>query len=139
MSFQTLNKEILNQAADEFGIAWSTESPTKAQMLKDLQEEGITWSMYKEVFPDIDEEDDESAEEEVRAVIADDSTEDFKQADEQVIVKMTRENGTYEVRNYVFTRSHPFMPVSAGDADYLVHVLGGFSVATPREVEEYYS
>ena len=144
MSFQSLNKDVLQQVADEFAVEWTNENPTKNQMLKDLDEEGITWAMYKQAFPDpedepevedepVDEDDDPNEEDTSQA------SKKFSAKPKEVLVKMTRANPTYEVRGYFFTKTHPFLPVSPDDADFLVDTLGGFKIASPREVEEFYS
>lgn len=143
MSFQQLNKDVLSQVGEEFAVDWTKEDPTKAQMIKDLEEEGVTWAMYKAAFPDPEDEPEVVADE-------DDSDDEldpdepaaskkFSRAPKQVLVKMTRQNGTYQVRGYNFTKTHPFLPVSAEDADFLVEVVGGFKIAGPREIEEFYS
>lgn len=142
MSFQELNKDVLEQVAKEFGVEWTVENPKKNQMLKDLKEEGVTWAMYKAAFPDPEDEDEneeEEQEEEQKPENKSGAAKEFTEKPKQVLVRMERENGTFQVRGYTFTRSHPFLPVGSDDADYLVNELGGFKIATPREVEEYYS
>lgn len=142
MSFKQLNKDVLSQVAEEFAVEWTHEDPTKEQMLKDLEEEGVTWKMYKDAFPDPEDE-PEVEDVKVSAVEEDNdpttAAKKFVNKKREVLVKMTRQNGTYQVRGYHFTRAHPFLPVSEDDADYLVEVVGGFKIAGPREVEEYYS
>jgi hypothetical protein len=152
MSFETLNKAQLDDAAKQFGIDWTKTDPKKNEMIKDLEEEGITWKMYKQANPDPEpEEEDEEPEQEeddttesavVAEVTGDEDTAEKKfspRARQPVLVKMTRANPSYEVRGYNFTKRHPFLPVSPDDAEYLVNSLGGFSIATPKEVDEFYS
>ena len=138
MSFQQLNKDVLAQVAEEFAVEWTKEDPTKAQMIKDLEEEGVTWAMYKAAFPDPEDEPEveETSEDEVDEAPA---AKKFTRKPKEVLVKMTRQNGTYQIRGYNFTKAHPFLPVAVEDADYLTEVVGGFKIAGPREVEEYYS
>lgn len=144
MSFQQLNKDVLAQVGEEFAVEWTKEEPTKAQMIKDLDEEGVTWAMYKAAFPDPEDEpevepvaDEEDAADELDP--NEPATKKFSRKPQQVLVKMTRQNGTYQIRGYNFTKTHPFLPVSAEDADFLVEVIGGFKIAGPREIEEFYS
>lgn len=147
MAFKQLNKDVLSQVAEEFAVEWTTEDPTKEQMIKDLEEEGVTWKMYKAAFPDPTDEPEPEEVQEPEPEDADDDIEEEEQPQasrrftrsSEVLVKMTRENGTYEVRGYKFTRSHPFLVVKSADADFLVEELGGFKIASPREAEEYYS
>jgi len=142
MSFQQLNKDVLRLVGEEFAVEWTKEDPTKAQMIKDLDEEGVSWAMYKAAFPDpedepeVEETPEEDDEDEDEAPAA---SKKFSRTPKQVLVKMTRQNGTYQIRGYNFTKTHPFLPVSAEDADFLVEQIGGFKIAGPREVEEYYS
>lgn len=136
MAFQQLNKDVLRQVAEEFGVEFSTEDPTKNEMIKDLEDEGVTWAMYKDAFPDPDDDEPEVTE---AAPEKTEAAAEFKAASQHVLVKMNRANGTYEVRGYKFTKDHPFLPVSVDDAEYLVNHLEGFAIATPREAEEYYS
>ena len=144
MAFQQLNKDVLFIVAHEFGVelpASNINDMTKNEMIKALDDEGVTWTMYKEAFPDVEEE--EEKEEEATEAVADeeksDAAAEFKAAPQKVLVKMTRGNGTFQVRGYTFTRAHPFLPVTADDAEYLVNEMEGFSIATPREAEEFYS
>jgi len=59
--------------------------------------------------------------------------------DAKVLVKMIRDNATYMFRGYKFTKTHPFALVKASDVDDLIAHEDGFFVATPREVQEFYS
>jgi len=145
MSFQTLNKDVLQQVADEFGVAWSHDNPTKSQMLKDFEEEGVTWDLYKKAFPDPTDEDEAEEEayaqpvEEVDVEAVKAAAVKAQQKPAMVLVKMERTNPTYEVRGYRFTQSHPYLVVKSDDADFLVQSKTGFRMATPSEVEQYYS
>jgi len=138
MAFTQLNKDVLRQVAEEFGVDFTEEDPTKNQMIKDLEEEGVTWKMYQEAFPEPEDEPEVEEEKPEAPVAKTEAAAEFKPAS-KVLVKMTRANGTYEVRGLKFTKAHPFLPVSADDANYLVEELEGFKIASPREAEEYYS
>jgi hypothetical protein len=52
---------------------------------------------------------------------------------------MSRQNPTYEIRGYRFTRQHPFVPVTEDDANWILENVEGFSIASPREAKEFYS
>ena len=140
-SFNQLNKTILQQLADEFAVDY-TEDDTKKELIAALQEDGVTWAMYKETFPSVEDmpdaepkEDDKPEEDGDPA----DSTKKFTEKPKTVLVKMTRANGSFQIRGYNFTREHPFLPVSEEDAIYLTEEQKGFKIANPRELEEYYS
>jgi|SRR6476469_9217777 len=145
MSFKQLNKDVLEQVAEEFAVEWSNQDPTKNEMIKDLEDEGVTWDMYKQAFPDPEDQDETPSTSEADEASGDSAdvlaaTKNFSQSSgNKVLVRMTRGNGTFQVRGYSFTKAHPFLPVSADDAEYLVNDLGGFKIATPREADEYYS
>lgn len=62
----------------------------------------------------------------------------LKPAD-KILVKMTRENFSYEVKGYRFTKEHPFLAVDADDADWLIENEDGFRPASPKEAREFYS
>jgi hypothetical protein len=139
MAFKQLHKDVLIQVAEDFAVELPYEVDddklTKNVIVKALDDDGITWKMYKEAFPDPEDQPETDAKPEAKTEAA----AEFKPAPQKVLVKMNRANGTYEVRGLRFTKSHPFLPVDAQDADYLVTELEGFAIATPREVEEYYS
>lgn len=55
----------------------------------------------------------------------------------EVLMYMTRQNATFEFFGYRFTREHPFCIVKEDDVDKL-KARGGFHVATPEQLKEYY-
>jgi hypothetical protein len=58
----------------------------------------------------------------------------------EVLVKMERENYTYEIYGHMFTKEHPYIAMSSEDAQLIFdHDPRGFRIATPNEVKEYYS
>ena len=133
MSFRTLNKDVLQHVADEFSVE-TDKNKTKAEMISDLESAGVTWEMYKEAFPDLEDLDDAQPAEEKAT-----EEEPAKQSSAKpILIKMDRPNARYEIRGYRFTKDHPYVVVDAADADALLHVYG-FRQATPEEVENYYS
>lgn len=138
MAFKQLNKDVLLQVAEDFAVelpyAVDDDKLTKNVIIKAIEDDGIDWKMYKEAFPDPEDQPEAEKKSEEKS----DAAAEFKPAS-KVLVKMNRANGTFEVRGYRFTKAHPYLPVDAADADYLVTQMEGFAIATPREVEEYYS
>ena len=57
----------------------------------------------------------------------------------QVLVKMERNNHSYETMGAVFTQEHPFVAMSETDAQKIFDTQEGFRLATPREAQEYYA
>lgn len=55
-----------------------------------------------------------------------------------VLLKMDRENPSYDIRGYRFTQQNPFVVVAEVDADYILTHEDGFKVASPGEAKEFY-
>lgn len=58
---------------------------------------------------------------------------------EKILVRMRRENPSYEIYGYKFTKEHPFVAMSVEDAQLIFDTEDGFTPATPREAENYYN
>jgi|ERR1044072_4500277 hypothetical protein len=136
MSFKQLKKDILFQVAEDFAVELpegDRDDITKDQIIDALSEDGVTWDMYKKAFPSVDDQEDKPVNETVEPEV------DFKSPQKQVLLKMTRANGTFVIRGHKFTKAHPFLPVSEDDANYITENVEGFKIANPREAEEFYS
>jgi len=139
MSFTTLKKDTLLEVAEEFGVSIE-EDWTRPKIVVALQEDGVTWDMYKSSFPDLQDIPDEVSS--LPAPVEKSATESATQAfkpKSPVLLRMTRENGTYEIRGYKFTKKDPFLPVDEDNANYILETIEGFRIASPREAEEFYS
>lgn len=134
-SFQELTVKELRPLAEMFAVDLGTLTK-KADIIKEIEENGVTFEMYAATLEPEEEElaelDLEEPVEELPEVI------DEEPVSDQVLIKMIRQNHSYEVLNYRFSRTHPFVLVSEDDADYLVEEDGGFRIATPRELREFY-
>ncbi|QIN94017.1 hypothetical protein PP459_gp217 [Streptomyces phage Wakanda] len=131
MSFETLKKEDLLKIAEEFGSDVKA-SDTKAVIIATLNEDGVTWEQAAQLDKQVAEKDAElKAEKKVADAEA-------KAQEEQALLRMMRENGTFEVRGYKFTKTHPFAVAAASDAEWIVDNVEGFRYATPREAQEFY-
>ena len=110
---------------------------TRAVIIAALVQDGVTWDMYKEAFPDVEDIPDEPATEpnsdDTAAAAA---REIFKEP--TVLLKMDRMNPHLEIRGYTFSRLHPFVPVREADAEYILQHEEGFKIAMPSEAEEFY-
>jgi tRNA(Ser,Leu) C12 N-acetylase TAN1 len=131
MSFETLKKEDLLKIAEEFGSDVKP-SDTKAVIIATLNEDGVTWEQAAQLDKQVAEKDAELREERKAAQA------EAKAQEEQALLRMMRENHTFEVRGYRFTKSHPFSVVSASDAEWIVDNVEGIRYATPREAQEFY-
>lgn len=132
MSFIQLHKDVLLQVADYFSVDVG-EKPTKQTIIAAFAEAEppVTWELYKEHFPDIDDLPDKEE--------ASQASEKFTKDDEPVLLKMERGNYVYQVRGYNFSKTHPFVLVQRADADFILANIFGFRVASPEEVRKYYS
>jgi hypothetical protein len=136
MSFNELKVAELRAAADMFAVDLDGKK-TKPAIIKELDENGVTYDMYlKMIEPDAEESPVESTSEQDQE--PESAPEEPKEEQNMVLVKMTRRNWSYQTRGYYFTRDHPFQLVAEDDADYLVEEDGGFQIASPKEAREYY-
>jgi hypothetical protein len=130
MSFDTLKVAELREIADSFAVDLPNKA-TKQQIILALEEEGVDYNTYAnfsgaekvEIEPGPDP----------RPQPVDVSNPDV------VLVKMTRNNMSYQIGNYVFSQEHPFVPMPSDHAQRIFDGIQGFVLATPREVQEFYS
>ena len=130
MSFENLKIAELREVADAFGVDRS-EAKTKKLLLAALAEDGVTSEDYAK-FVDADKVEVEDAEVEApkKKVVT----------GPEILVKMNRENPTYEILGHRFTREHPYIAMSQEEAQEVFdHDPRGFVIATPAEVQNYYS
>ncbi|MFZ9740588.1 MAG: hypothetical protein ACO3DP_01215 [Candidatus Nanopelagicaceae bacterium] len=133
MSFETLKVSELKKIAEDFAVEIDGLK-NKADIIAALSDEGVTWTVYQKTVEDI-QESIEADEYEILPKF------DMKKAQEAdtVLVKMTRANFRYDVEGYTFTKDHPFVAMSEEDAQLIFDKEEGFRLATPKEVQEYYS
>jgi hypothetical protein len=142
MSFIKLNTDVLTQVADHFGVDIDDVEKTdkgelkRQPLIKAITNSGITWEMYKQAFPDI-----EDLPEVEKPVATNEKTEEKSPVREEpkVLLRMLRSNPLFEVRGYKFSKDHPFNAVAQSDAEYIIANYEGFRVALPSEAEEFYS
>lgn len=132
MSFDAMKVSELKEIAESFAVDLE-DAKNKSEILAVLAEEGITYEMYKQ-FVDAEKEELEE-EEEVKPVVK----EKPKKAGDTVLVKMERNNFTYQTFGYTFTSEHPYVAIPEKDAQLIFDNEDGFRMATPREVQEFYS
>jgi hypothetical protein len=128
MSFEILKKDELLEVADKFGVDVKP-TDTKAVIIAALAEDGVS---YEDAISY-----DENLVKQDEAEIKKDVSEDVPDQT-QHLLRMTRANGTYEVRGYKFTSAHPFQLVSEYDAEWITENVDGFRYATPKEAKEFY-
>lgn len=132
MSFDTMKVADLRGVAETFGVELE-DAKNKNEIIAILAEEGVSYDMYSK-FLNAEKEEAEEEQEEAPKPKA-------KKADKSntVLVKMERKNPSYQTYGYIFSQEHPFVAVSEEDAQEIFDNEAGFRMATPREVQEFYS
>lgn len=136
MSFDVMKVEELKQVAEGFGVDLD-DAKNKAEILAVLLEEGVTFDMYNK-FIEAEREEAE-VQEETEEVVKQKPQDLKKQSKDKVLVKMERHNPSYQTYGHTFTREHPFIAMSEKDAQLIFDNEDGFRMATPKEVQDFYS
>lgn len=63
----------------------------------------------------------------------------FDKTDENVLVKMNRQNSVFEFGRYRFTKKDPYVVMNTTDANKLISKYDGFQLTSPQVVREFYS
>ena len=131
MSFETLKVSEIKKIAEDFAV--DTDGlKSKADIIAALAEEGVTWSVYNKTMDKMEEED-------MSVEILPKFDPKAEQPENTVLVRMTRENFRYDIMGVTFTKDHPFVAVPEDIAQEIFDKEEGFRLASPREVQEYYS
>jgi len=130
MSFDTLKVAELKVIATDFAV--DTEGlKNKKDIIAALAEEGVTWSVYQSTVEAIERDT-----EEIEVLPKFDPK---AQAEDTLLVRMTRDNHRYDIHGYTFTKDHPFIAMSEDDAQKIFDTEEGFRLATPKEVQDFYN
>jgi len=146
MSFAELElpelKAVIASFVGEDDAATVNSVPEAVKLLED---EGVQyaeyqkWQQIEEAREDADEHVEPTTKQKKNAVKVTTAAKKKGNTPDEVVVKMTRPNMTYEVRGHRFTREHPFVVMTEDQAQEIFDLDGsGFRLATPREVQEYY-
>lgn len=131
MSFTELKLPELKKIAESFGVDIS-DIKTKNEVVSRLAEEGITWQMYDKF--------NTSEKEEIKVPVVEQKKRAEKLSKQNsVLVKMERNNHSYQALGYTFTSQHPFVAMPEEHAQGIFDTQVGFRLATPREAQEFYS
>lgn len=130
MSFETLKVSELKKIAEDFGVEVNSLK-NKSDIIAALAEEGVTWSVYKNVSDKIEEE----SEDEVQPKKPDLKSEN---PEDTVLVKMERANFRYDILGFTFTKEHPYVAMHKEKAQAIFDKEEGFRLATPKEVQDFY-
>ena len=136
-TLEALKKDELIKAAEFFGTDYKP-SQKKGVIAAALAEDGVTFAMYEKQFAteatepkDVVTDSGEAPKATAPAPAA--------PADPGQLVKMTRNNASFQIRGQTFTREHPYRLVAGADLDYILGNVEGFRLATPAEVQSYYN
>ena len=132
MSFETLKIAELKKIAEDFGVEIDGLK-NKTDIIAALSEEGVTWSVYEKTLEKLKEEDDMATE-----VLAKPANKKVNPED-TLLVKMERHNYSYETHGFTFTKEHPYAAMDKDTAQEIFDKEEGFRLATPKEVQEFYS
>jgi len=129
MSFTDLKLADLKKVAGEFGVDLPAKV-TKNDLILLLEEEGVTYQMY-----------DKFANSDKPEIKVDGNLKPSLEIknEQTMIVKMERENYTYQVGGITFTKEHPFVALPLSVAQSIFDNHAGFRPATPNEANAYYS
>lgn len=134
MSFASLKKDELKYAAEFFDVPHGPND-TKPELIAALEEKEITWANYKKfVAADGNPvEEDKPEEPPVDEKIVFNDT---------VLLKMDRQNPTFEILGRRFTKQQPFQVMSADEAQKIIDasegIGGGFRIASPAEAKRFF-
>lgn len=129
MSFTSMKIDELRKVAETFGVDYE-EAKNKQDLIALMGEEGITYEMYDKFTKA------ESIKQEVKAKP---KVEKPVSSDDLILVKMDRMNPRYDVMGYTFTSENPFIAMPEEKAQKIFDTQEGFRMATPKEVQEFYS
>jgi hypothetical protein len=134
MSFETLKVAELKKIAEDFAVD-TNSLKNKNDIIAALSEEGVTWAVYSKTLKDIEK----TAEEDISDEILPRFDPKKDQPQDTVLVRMTRANFRYDIMGHTFTNEHPFVAMNEEDAQSIFDKEDGFRLATPKEVQEFYS
>lgn len=132
MSFETLKVSELKQIAEDFGVDIEGIK-NKTEIIAALSEEGVTWAVYSKTLDNLEEAEDMS----VEVLPKFDPKKEL--AEDTVLVRMERANFRYDIQGFTFTKEHPYVAMHKDYAQKIFDKEEGFRLATPKEVQDFYS
>ncbi len=137
MTFQVMRLQELRDVCEKFAVEYEPGA-NKKDLLTRLDEEGVDYDTYEKLYVPKEKSEAESVPSTVSKKDQN-STLAVGRFSQQTVVKMERKNPRYEIKGKTFTRDHPFLAMSEAEAQEIIDAVKGFRIATPREVESYYS
>lgn len=133
MSFDTLKVSELKKIAEDFAVDVDSLKG-KQDIIAALSEEGVTWSVYQQTIKKIEEESEDMS---IEVLPKFDPK--AEQSADSVLVKMDRDNYRYDIQGFTFTKEHPYVAMHKDKAQAIFDKEEGFRLATPTEVQSFYS
>jgi hypothetical protein len=133
MSFETLKVSELKKIAEDFAVDVQSLKG-KQELIAALSEEGVTWSVYQQTIKKIEEESEDMS---IEVLPKFDPK--AEQSPDNVLVKMERANYRYDIQGFTFTKEHPYVAMHKDKAQSIFDKEEGFRLATPTEVQVFYS
>jgi hypothetical protein len=131
MSFEKMKVTELRKLADDFAVDIDPKD-NKEVVVSKLVDNGVTWDYYQKSIG--------AEKESPEPVMVSSQFDELPEASEEikVLLKMTRANGTFQIRGATFTKANPYAIVRERDADFILERYEGFRIASPKEVREFY-
>lgn len=144
MSFRNLDVSELASVVEFFAVeieAADLNKPSKKELLAALAagDKPVTWEDYETIYlPTVEKMRATEVKPEPAPVVVEEVIV-VEEPEENVILKMERENPRFDIYGYTFTKEHPYRPVTEDAAEFIMATVEGFRPATPREVADYYN
>lgn len=140
MSFEEMKRNELDKVAEEFAVD-TKDVKNKTELIERLTDEGVTFKEWEKMQKVNEEEMELASATTLPADVDEPEVESNEEpsAENTFLVKMERQNPSYDAIGKTFTSKHPFMVCTKEEVDRLMYEHTGFRMATPQEVEEYYS
>jgi hypothetical protein len=142
MSFDDMKRPELEKVAETFGIEIPPGKVTDKNLRALLDSEGVTREQWDElqaefVEPEVEPEVPEVPEEDEVEELVQANTK-FKTKNQRELLKMERQNRSFQILGYKFTKEHPFVLMKPDDATWIMSHETGFRLASPDEAREFY-
>jgi ribosomal protein L12E/L44/L45/RPP1/RPP2 len=126
MGFEDMKVSELKQVAELFGV--EVDGNRKASIVKALEQDGVSYDVYLKMAP-TSFPDPETPSDKPKVV----------KQENKILIRMDRANFSYETHGVRFTKEHPFQAVDEDVAADILYHDTGFRIASPHEVEQFYS
>lgn len=136
MSFEKMQAKPLREVVKQFvGEDEAASARNKNELLAVLNEEGVTFAMYQ-AMQNAEPADPEDV---LPPQSSQPKTIDPEDLKDKILVRMERENGTFQFRGVTFTKDHPYALLDEDTANAICTMYEGFRPALPREAQEFYA